>query len=142
MPTRLLAAAALVPLLTGLVACGGDDGAGGPPASQPCGPMPTADPSATVPASLPVLDGAVLYEPTTQGRTAIVFALVKASGFVAVRDELAAKIEAAGWTIDGTDQESVEAEAQFSKASPATEGSIKVEPHCEGYVRVRYRVST
>jgi hypothetical protein len=139
---RGLALATLVPLLAGLAACGDDDD-GDKAAGAKC-VLPTADPTAKAPAGLPVLDGAVLYEPSTQGKTQIVFALVKESSFVEVRDELKDKIATAGWTITGTDQESVEAEAQFSKASPLQDGSIKVEPvdDCEGYVSVRYRVSS
>jgi hypothetical protein len=139
---RGLAVAALVPLLAGLAACGDDDD-GDKAAGETC-VLPTADPSAKAPAGLPVPAGAVLYEPSTQGKTSIVFALVKESSFVEVRDELKDKIAAAGWTIVGTDQESVEAEAQFSKSPPLQEGSIKVQPvdDCEGYVSVRYRVSS
>lgn len=139
---RGLAAAALVPLLAGVAACGGDDkdATGDAPGTQPCGTLPTADPAATLPAGFPARDQ-VLYEPTTQGKTQIVFGLVHESSFVEVRDDYVEKLKAAGWTIEGTDQESVEAEAQFSKSSPLVTGSIKVEPFCKGYVSVRYRAS-
>jgi len=137
---RGLAAAALVPLLAGLTACGDDKkDTGAAPGSQACPTLPTANPAAKLPAELPARDQ-VLYEPSTQGKTEIVFGLVDESNFVEVRDDYVEKLTAAGWKIDGTDQESVEAEAQFSKGS--TTGSIKVEPYCKGYVTVRYRVSS
>jgi hypothetical protein len=89
----------------------------------------------------PELEGAVLYEPSTQGKTVIVYGLLKESDFVKVRDEYAAELKAAGWTIDGTDQESVEAEAQFSKSPPLVNGTIKVQPveTCKGYVTIRFK---
>ena len=140
---RGLAAAALVPLLLGLSACGDSDkdkdSGDAAKGSQACGTLPTADPSATLPAGFPDRDQA-LYEPSTQGKTQIVFGLVNESSFVEVRDDYVDKLKSAGWTIDGTDQESVEAEAQFSKHSPAlVTGTIKVEPFCKGYVTVRYK---
>ena len=139
---RGLAMAALIPLLTGLAACGEDDkdATGGPPGSRDCRLLPSADPAAKLPAGFPARDQ-VLYEPSTQGKTHIVFGLVDAANFVEVRDDYVERLTAAGWTIDGTDQESVEAEAQFSKKSPPVTGSIKVEPYCKGYVSIRYRES-
>jgi hypothetical protein len=142
---RGLATAALVPLLMGLAACGDDDKdkdadstQGG---QQACGTLPTADPTAKLPAGFPARDQ-VLYEPSTQGKTQIVFGLVDESDFVEVRDDYVDKLKAAGWTIDGTDQESVEAEAQFSKNPPLIAGTIKVEPFCKGYDTVRYKLNS
>ena len=96
-----------------------------------------------MPTGLPAVDGQVLYEPSTQGKTQIVFGLVKTNDFVKVRDDYVTKLTAAGWKIDGTDQESVEAEAQFSKPSPLQTGTIKVEPlaRCDGYVSIRYKLN-
>ncbi len=139
-----LAATALLPLLAGLAACGGSDTGAGPVSDETkaCGVLPTADPAATLPPGLPARDQ-VLYEASTQGKTAIVFGLVDEGSFVKVRDDYVTALEAAGWTIDGTDQESVEAEAQFSKKDPAlVAGTIKVQPLCKGYVTVRYRLSS
>jgi hypothetical protein len=139
---RGLAIAALAPLLAGLSACGDDDNdkKTTATASDGCGTLPSADAAAKLPDGIPSIDQ-VLYEPSTQGKTTIVFGLVDESDFVEVRDELVTKLKAAGWTIDGTDQESVEAEAQFSKADPLKTGTIKVEPLCKGYVTVRYKVN-
>jgi hypothetical protein len=136
---RGLAVAALVPLLAGLAACGDDDkdSDDSPQAGQQaCGTLPSADPTAKLPAGFPEREQ-VLYEPSTQGKTAIVFGLVHESDFVEVRDDYVDKLKAAGWTIDGQDQESVEAEAQFSKNPPLIAGTIKVEPYCKGYDTVR-----
>lgn len=117
-------------------------GCGGAPVEVTAceGLLKAADPAATLPAGIPALDGQVLYGPSTQGKTHIVFGRV-AGDFVPVRDQLVVKLKAAGWTIDGTDQETVEAEAQFSRQPPLQAGSVKVEPLCEGTVEIRYRLS-
>lgn len=127
---RTLAALTLVPLLA---ACGGgsqDD------AGRTCGTLPTADPAATLPTGFPALAGQVLYGPASQGKTQLVFALVADSDFVGVRDDLVAKLKAAGYEVPGTDQEAVEAEAEFTGPH---EGTIKVTPLCQGQVTVRYK---
>jgi hypothetical protein len=135
---HLVAATAVLPLLL-LTGCGGSSD---PKASGPkCPTLPTSDPSAKLPEGIPALDDQVLYEPSTQGKTQIVFGLLKQTDFVKVRDDLATKLKANGWTIDGTDQESVEAEAQFSKTPPLVNGTIKVAPLCTGYLSVRYKVN-
>lgn len=127
---------ALVGLLL-VAGCGGGD----PVRVTSCeGLLKPADPAAALPAGIPALAGQVLYGPNTQGKTHIVFGRV-AGDFVQVRDDLVVKLEAAGWTIDGTDQETVEAEAQFSRQPPLQAGSVKVEPLCEGTVEIRYRLS-
>lgn len=139
-----LALAALVPLLAGVSACGNSSkkstNDAGKPQDRVCGTLPSADPSAKMPAGFPTRDQ-VLYEPSVQGKTTVVFGLVDESSFVEVRDDYVVKLRAAGWKIDGTDQESVEAEAQFSKASPLQTGTIKVEPLCKGYVTIRYKAN-
>ena len=135
---RGLTLVALVPLLAGLTACGGDDKKATTADPNACGTLPTADPTAKLPAGFPARDQ-VLYEPSVQGKTSIVFGLVDESSFVEVRDDYVEKLTAAGWKIDGTDQESVEAEAQFSKA--ALSGTIKVEPLCKGFVTIRYKAN-
>jgi hypothetical protein len=138
---RGLAAATLVPLLAGLTACGDDKKDADSSANKnACSTLPTADPAAKLPPGFPDRDQ-VLYEPSVQGKTTIVFGLVDESSFVEVRDDYVDKLKGAGWTIDGTDQESVEAEAQFSKASPLQTGTIKVQPLCKGYVTVRYKLN-
>lgn len=135
------ATAVLVLLLAGLTACGGGStDKGATTGSAPCPTLPTADPAATLPPGLPSRDQ-VLYEPTALGKTLIVFGLVRESSFVKVRDDYVGKLKAAGWTVDGTDQESVEAEAQFSKNPPLQTGTIKVQPLCKGYVTVRYKLN-
>lgn len=130
-------ALAAVGLLVALAACGGSDAKD----ASACGSLPSADPAAALPAGFPTRDQ-VLYEHSSQGKTVIVFGLVKGSDFVEVRDDYVSKLKTAGWTVDGTDQEAVEAEAQFSKAGPSRTGTIKVQPFCTGYVSVRYKLNS
>ena len=137
-----VAGLALLPLLA-LTACGGSSGgtdgdAEAGATAKACGTLPTADPAAKLPADFPTFTDIPLYEPSTQGSTSIVFGLKDEADFVEVRDSQVEKLKAAGYTIDGTDQESVEAEAEFS--GPHT-GTIKVQPYCDGYVTVRYKIN-
>ncbi len=90
--------AALVPVLLGLVACGGSSSKASPSTraeSKACGTLPSADPTAKLPDGFPAVDGQVLYEPSLQGKTAIVFAVVSQRGFVAFRDSYAARLQVA-----------------------------------------------
>jgi hypothetical protein len=107
-------------------------------AAAPCASLPAADPQASLPAGFPQLPDQVLYGPASQGRTTIVFGRVEGDDFVALRDRLADELEAAGYSLDGTDQEAVEAEAHFSQPR---EGSVRVKQLCEGVLEVRYRLS-
>ena len=91
-----------------------------------------------LPDGFPRLPGQVLYGPASQGATTIVFGRVEGDDFEVTRDELADRLEQAGYRLDGTDQEAVEAEAHFS--SPR-EGSVRVKRLCEGVLEVRYRLS-
>ena len=136
---RGLVVAALVPLLAGLTACGDSDDEGneGNTVGQgACDKLPSADPAATLPTGFPALGDQILYEPSMQCTTKILYALLYERDFVEVRDELVDKLKAASYKIDGTDQESVEAEAEFSGPQ---KGTIKVEPKCTGYVTIRYK---
>ena len=107
-------------------------------AAAPCASLPAADPAASLPPDFPRLPGQVLYGPASQGATSIVFGRVEGDDFEALRDRLAKDLEAAGYTLDGTDQEAVEAEAHFSQPR---EGSVRVKQLCEGVLEVRYRLS-
>lgn len=133
-------ASALVLLLAVATGCGGSSVAAPTAAdrAQPCTSLPAADPAAVLPDGFPVLPDQVLYGPASQGATRIVFGRVEGSDFVALRDRLASELTAAGYALDGTDQEAVEAEAHFS--SPR-EGSVKVQRLCDGVLSVRYRLS-
>lgn len=134
-------AALLLPLVL-VAACGG---APEPVAAQavPCTSLPAADPAAKLPTGFPVLDDQVLYRPGSQGSTTVVFGRVPGDDFVALRDDLAERIAAAGYRLDGTDQERVEAEAHFSATTPGVvrEGSVRVQSLCDGVLEVRYRLS-
>lgn len=129
----------LVLLLLAATACSGSSD--GSPAA--CTGVPTADPAAAMPPGLPPIDGQLLYEPSVQGKTHIVYGLLHTSDFVKVRDDYVTALKGAGWKVDGTDQESVEAEAQFSKSPPLQAGTVKVTPlaSCRGYVTVRFKLS-
>ena len=130
-----MAIAALAPALAGLTACS-DKSSPSESKDNGCGTLPTANPAATLPAGFPALGDQVLYEPSTQGKTQVVYALLDESSFVEVRDELVDKLKAASYKVLGTDQESVEAEAEFAGTQS---GTIKVEPLCKGYVTIRYK---
>lgn len=133
------AATCVVVLVLALTSCGGSTSppvASGP--AQPCASLPAADPGASLPAGFPVLPDQVLYGPASQGATSIVFGRVAGGDVVALRDQLADRLETAGYAIDGTDQEAVEAEAHFSRPR---EGSVKVQQLCDGVLSVRYRLS-
>lgn len=130
-------AAALVVLLA-LTGCGSGSPTASPSPGAPCVSLAPADPSASLPAGFPQLPDQVLYGAASQGATRIVFGRVPGGDFEALRDRLAADLEGAGYTIDGTDQEAVEAEAHFSAPR---EGSVRVKQLCEGQLEVRYRLS-
>ena len=120
-----------------LTGCGAG-GAGGAGSGLACASLPSADPAASLPTGFPVLPGQVLYGAASQGATRIVFGRTTGEDFVALRDRLAADLERAGYVLDGTDQEAVEAEVHFSNPR---EGSIKVQQLCDGVLEVRYRLS-
>jgi len=132
--------ATLVVTVAAVTACSGSSGS---PAAKACTSLPTPDPAAAMPTGLPPIAGQSLYEPSTQGKTHIVYGLLKTADFVRVRDDYVTALKKAGWKIDGTDQESVEAEAQFSKNPPLQTGTLKVAPleGCHGYVTVRFKLN-
>ena len=129
-------AAALL-LLLALTACGSAEPVARDTAA-PCPSLPAADPAAALPDGFPRLPDQVLYGAASQGATRIVFGRVPGEDFAALRDELATALEDAGYRIDGTDQEAVEAEAHFSQP---IEGSVRVKQLCAGVLEVRYRLS-
>ncbi len=135
----------VLPLLALLAGCGGSSSpaAAKGPADLACNDtlLPAAEATASLPAGIPAIDGATLYAPSTQGKTFIVFAHLPTKDFVKVRDDYVTQLKAAGWTIDGTDQESVEAEAQFSKQNPLRTGTVKLAPVCKGHISVRFKVN-
>jgi hypothetical protein len=134
-------AGALLVAVAATTACGSGGGGSAPTAqgsAQPCTSLPAADPAASLPEGFPAPPGQVLYGPASQGATRIVFGRVEGDSFVALRDRLAADLEAAGYALDGTDQEAVEAEAHFSAPR---EGSVRVKQLCAGVLEVRYRLS-
>lgn len=139
---NLVAVAALLPVLV-LTACGSsgtaaDAEAQAGAAGSACD-LPVADSSASLPTGFPAPQGITLYEPSTQGATSIVFGWLAESDFGKVRDAEADALTAAGYEIEGTDQESVEAEVEFKGAH---EGTAKVQPLCEGHVSIRFKLNS
>ncbi|MDP3712605.1 MAG: hypothetical protein Q8R60_08995 [Mycobacteriales bacterium] len=120
-----------------LAGCGG--GATTPQADPgvPCTSLPPADPAAVLPTGFPALADQVLYAPASQGATRIVFGRVPGTDFLALRDDLVARLTAAGFRIESTDQEAVEAEAFFTGP---VEGTVKVQRLCAEQLEVRYKL--
>jgi hypothetical protein len=83
--------------------------------------------------------GQTLLSVTKQGKTEIVFATAKGGrqDLVKLRDQVVSDLNGQGFTASATDQEpTYEAEGSFSgKAN----GTIQVQPECEGYNRIRYK---
>lgn len=125
-------------VLAAVAGCGSGSPAAVPSPGAPCSSLPAADPAATLPSGFPQLPDQVLYGAASQGATRIVFGRVPGEDFEALRDSLAAALVDAGYAIDGTDQEAVEAEAHFSAPR---EGSVRVKQLCDGMLEVRYRLS-
>lgn len=144
MPTTTTVAALLaVPLLLGVTACSdGDKQKAAGAAGASCTGVALTDSNATLPAGFPALDGQTLYMPSTQGKTMVVFGRVSGSqnDLVTIRDSIATKVKAAGYTIEGTDQEKG-AEADLELSGPHA-GTINVRPLCQGMVAVRYRFTS
>ncbi len=102
--------------------------------------QPVAGVPATLPLGLPTTAGSTLLNVDTQGKTTVAF--VKLDGgrddIVTVRDKVLTDLKAAGYTVEGTDQEpGYEAEAQLAGTN---EGTLKVSPLCEGLLEVRYKI--
>lgn len=125
-----------------LVSCGGS--AAGPSAGAPavatpapCTTLPPADPTLALPTDLPAVPEGVLFDGFEQGKTKVLFSRVTGDDFVAVRDAYVAALEDAGYDVVGTDQEAVEAEAQFDGPH---EGTLQVQRLCGDQLQVRYRL--
>jgi len=132
---RRLAVAAMVLCAT---AC---DGGADEDAARPCaGLLLPAKAEASLPTGLPAgIDGATFYELQKVGSTRLHHARAAGDDIVAVRDAVERAYTDAGITIEGRDAEPpAEAELQWSVGD--REGSVRVTPLCEGYVRLIYRV--
>jgi hypothetical protein len=95
-----------------------------------------------LPLGLPLTDGEEIIDIASQGRTTVAFASAPGGrdDIVEVRDKVLADLKAAGYTVDGTDQEpGYEAEAQISGPH---EGTLKVSPLCTGLLEVRYKLES
>ena len=103
-----------------------------------CEELPPADPAVTLPEGFPAPEGQVLYEQASQGSTRIVFGRLPGDDFVAARDRVKTALESAGYAVEGTDQEAVEAEVHFREP---LDGTVRVTQLCEGQLQLRYRLS-
>jgi hypothetical protein len=125
-------------LLLGLVllsACGSDPA---PETAADCAELPPADSTVTLPEGFPAPEGQVLYEQASQGSTRIVFGRLPGDDVVAARDRVASALESAGYALEGTDQEAVEAEVHFRQP---LDGTVRVTRLCVGQLQLRYRLS-
>jgi hypothetical protein len=141
MQIRRLVVAAAVPLLLASVGCSDKDKKLKAAAGKSCdGLLKAADPAAALPSTVPAgITGATFYEVQTAGATKRYFAYVSGTDLVQTRDTIKAAYEAAKITIVGTDQEpGAEADLEFKAGSE--EGSVQVINHCQGMLRLRYRV--
>ena len=136
--TKPLAALA-VPFALAVAACGGSSsgGATAPSASASGCSLPSADPSAALPSGFPVPTGATFYRAATVGKTKVHFAYVAGTDEVAERDTIKAQLVAAGFKINGQDQE-VGTEAELDADSAAHGGTLQVIHLCTGYLRLRF----
>lgn len=110
-------------------------------AAEPCGDSAAPSGATSLPLDLPLPDGARVLRTAMQGATTVAFASIPGDrdSLVQVRDAVLDGLRAAGYRVDGTDQEpTFEAEAQISGPH---EGSIRVKPLCTGLLELRYRIS-
>ena len=134
---RLFLAAVVVPVSLTAAACGGSSSGGAPSAANsPCN-LPAADSSAALPSGFPSPAGATFYQVSTQGKTKIYFAYVAGTDVVATRDAIKAQLVAAGFKINGSDQEP-NTEAELDADSSAHGGTLQVIHFCQGQLRLRF----
>ena len=108
-------------------------------AGKPCGGLDVVKGTPTLPSGFNLPPGERLLEVQTQGKTKIVYASTdgKRDDIVSVRNEVAATLTGDGYRVTHTDQEpTFEAEATVTKNG--TDDSIRVQPLCNGRLRVRY----
>ena len=111
-------------------------------AERACGSLTTPVAGVALPSTLPgfsLPSDQTLLEVDTQGKTVIVFTIKKGSrkDLVSLRDDVVQQMKGAGFTASATDQEpTYEAEGQFSGK---LNGTIQVQPQCQGYDRIRYK---
>jgi hypothetical protein len=139
---RVLAVTAMMPLLVGLAACGGDDdeeGEGNVPTVCPSDASETA--STQPPDDIPLpdgADGAYAYFP--QGATKVWNLAIdgEPSDLRQLRDDYFAQLEEADYEIEDTDaEEGFEAEGEFNGPH---EGTAKFRPLCTGKVVVTLKL--
>ena len=143
---RLIAAAALVPLVVGLAACGGSsegdkDSEGTVPQTCPTDINQTA--STPLPSDVPAPSAsATPYAYFAQGATKVWFFVLDGDPdqLVSLRDAYDSTLRARGYEIKGTDQEpGHEAESDFKGAH---EGTTNFRALCTGKVNFRLKLTS
>lgn len=120
-------------------ACGDDDDEGGNATASCEGKLVAAKAEAALPSDIPAgVTGATFFDLQTDGATKRYFAYATGTDVVSTRDTIRTAFTGAGFEIEGSDEE-VPAEAEFEWTKGSNEGSVQVIPHCQGYVRIRYR---
>lgn len=138
--TKSLALLLALPLV--LTACEKDKENAEKASSTPCGSDFSGTPSKPLPSDVPGPSDQAVYDYNSQGKTQQWFATTSGDrdDIVKVRDDLSDKLKAAGYEIEGSDQEKgIEAEAEFRGAH---KGSIQVSVACSGKLRIRYRLES
>ena len=131
----------LAVLLAAAPACSdGDKEEGEAAAKASCdGKLVAAKSEAALPSDLPAgVTGATFYEVQTDGATKRYFGYTTGTDVVATRDTIRNAFSAAGFEIEGSDEEAP-AEAEFEWVKGSNEGSVQVIPLCQGHQRIRYR---
>lgn len=111
-------------------------------AERACGSLTTPVAGVALPSTLSgfTLPGdQTLLEVDTQGKTVVVYTITPGSrdDLVSLRDKVVTQMDGLGYKASATDQEpTYEAEGQFTGG---LNGTIQVQPQCEGFDRIRYK---
>lgn len=142
---RLVALAALGPLLLAVAGCGeeAEEKAARGRTLAPCpAGIDTATPSEQLPSDFPGLSGARLYRFEAQGKTRIWYATQDGGtdDIVPLRDRVVDGLKSDGYVIKDTDQEQgSEAEAEFEGKH---EGTVRTRPLCKDHIEIRYKLES
>jgi hypothetical protein len=109
-----------------------------PPATTAACALPAASAAAALPSGFPVPVGSTFYQLSTLGKTKVHFGYVAGTNVVTERDAIKRQLVAAGFHINGQDQEP-NAEAELDADSAAHGGTLQVVHFtCAGYLRLRF----
>ena len=137
---RLAALAIAIPLVAGLVSCGGSDSDKNK-ANAACPSNLSNSVSTQLPGDLPSPGGSP-YDYSNQGKTQVWFFAVAGSPdqLSALRDAYNTLLQSKGYKLGNTDQEEgAEAEGEFSGPH---DGTTNFRPLCTGKVVVRLKITS